>query len=70
MKVHRILTVTTVLAMILLVGTAGPLIAADTGAGSFKQDTGIELSFGVPVDEAWAKIQGAPEPTKRKRGKR
>lgn len=30
-------------------------IAQDAGSGSFKKDTAIEISFGVPVDELWAK---------------
>ncbi len=28
---------------------------ADTGSGSFKKDKEIEIDFGAPVDEAWAK---------------
>ena len=30
-------------------------MAEDVGSGSFQKDTGIEISFGLPVDEAWAK---------------
>ncbi|MDQ1237887.1 MAG: H+/Na+-translocating ferredoxin:NAD+ oxidoreductase subunit, partial [Thermodesulfobacteriota bacterium] len=31
------------------------VVAADTsGTGGFKKDTGIEISFGVPVDKTWA----------------
>jgi len=30
-------------------------MAEDVGSGSFQKDTGIDISFGLPVDEAWAK---------------
>lgn len=53
MKTSRLLVgACAVLSTILLIaGTA--LAASDTG--SFKKDKEIEISFGVPVDEAWAK---------------
>jgi electron transport complex protein RnfA len=31
------------------------LLHAATGSGSFKKDTEIQISFGAPVDETWAK---------------
>lgn len=34
---------------------AAPVLAETAGSGSFKNDTEIELNFGVPVDESWAK---------------
>ena len=34
---------------------AVPVLAETAGSGSFKNDTEIELNFGVPVDESWAK---------------
>lgn len=39
----------------LLFLAAGVGMAQTIGTGSFKKDKDIEISFGVPVDEAWAK---------------
>jgi len=42
--------------LVLLLPAAGPTFAAAAeGAGAFKKDKAIEIPFGVPVDEAWAK---------------
>lgn len=54
MKITRLLlTAFAVLVMVALL--AGTTMAASTGSGSFKKDKEIQISFGVPVDEAWAK---------------
>ncbi len=54
MKTPRLLlTAFAILAMAVLL--AGTTMAASTGSGSFKKDKEIQISFGVPVDEAWAK---------------
>ncbi|MDQ7783192.1 MAG: Rnf-Nqr domain containing protein [Desulfomonilaceae bacterium] len=54
MKIIRFLAAAgTVLA--LLVIAACPIFAATEGSGDFKNDKGIEIPFGVPVDESWAK---------------
>jgi electron transport complex protein RnfA len=42
-------------AALLMVMTLWLPAFADTGSGSFKKDKAIEINFGVPVDEAWAK---------------
>jgi Na+-translocating ferredoxin:NAD+ oxidoreductase subunit A len=39
----------------ILLIAAGPACAETVGHGSFKKDKQIEIPFGVPVDEAWAK---------------
>ncbi len=44
-----------VLAAALSLWICGPLLAESTQTGSFKNDKQIKISFGVPVDEAWAK---------------
>lgn len=54
MKITKMLMTSSVLLAfaLLLVGSA----AAETiGSGSFKKDKEIELPFGIPVDESWAK---------------
>lgn len=43
---------------LLLLVIAAPAMAETTGSGSFKKDKAIELNFGVPVDETWAKNSG------------
>lgn len=45
----------TILGAVICMCIAVPAIAQDTSSGSFKKDTAIEISFGVPVDELWAK---------------
>jgi len=57
MKMGKIL-VKTSLVLLLSMIVAGMAVAADPGSGSFKKDKAIEISFGVPVDEAWAKNVG------------
>ncbi len=34
---------------------ASPVLAETPGSGTFKKDKEIEINFGVPVDESWAK---------------
>lgn len=54
MKIIRFLVAAgTVLA--LLVIAACPIFAATEGSGDFKNNKGMEIPFGVPVDESWAK---------------
>jgi Na+-translocating ferredoxin:NAD+ oxidoreductase subunit A len=53
MKITRLLFVASAFLAVLLM-TASPILAESAGTGSFKKDKGIEISFGVPVDEAWA----------------
>lgn len=43
------------LVLALLVLVASPAVADFTQAGSFKNDKEMELFFGTPVDESWAK---------------
>jgi electron transport complex protein RnfA len=52
MKISRLLFVACAFAAVVLM-TASPIFAESTGTGSFKKDKAIEVSFGVPVDEAW-----------------
>ena len=54
MKISRFLIATSFCLVLLLLGLA-PVMAEDVGSGSFQKDTGIDISFGLPVDEAWAK---------------
>lgn len=42
-------------ALAICVLAAGFAFAQTTGVGSFKKDKNIEITFGAPVDEAWAK---------------
>lgn len=44
--------------LLLLLVIASPVMAETAGSGSFKKDKAIEISFGVPVDETWAKNTG------------
>jgi H+/Na+-translocating ferredoxin:NAD+ oxidoreductase subunit A len=44
-----------VLAVALSVFLCGTVLAQSTETGSFKKDKEIQISFGVPVDESWAK---------------
>lgn len=43
---------------LLLLVVAVPALAETAGSGTFKKDKAIELNFGVPVDESWAKNTG------------
>lgn len=53
MKTRRLLVgASLILSMVLLI--AGTTMAA-SGSGSFNKDKEIQISFGVPVNEAWAK---------------
>ena len=52
-KLGYIASVGAVLALLLMISS--PVFATEDGSGSFKKDQEIEISFGVPVDEAWAK---------------
>jgi Na+-translocating ferredoxin:NAD+ oxidoreductase subunit A len=54
MKFSKIFIVTGVLVALYL-AVAAPVLAQSMGSGSFKKDKEIEVPFGVPVDEAWAK---------------
>ena len=54
MKISRFLITTSFCLVLLLLGLA-PVMAEGVGSGSFQKDTGIDISFGLPVDEAWAK---------------
>jgi electron transport complex protein RnfA len=54
MKLTKILIAACVLLAFALL-TVGPSSAQITGSGSFKKDKEIELPFGIPVDESWAK---------------
>jgi electron transport complex protein RnfA len=42
-------------ALALILMTSGLVFAVTDGSGSFKKDQEIEIPFGVPVDESWAK---------------
>lgn len=39
---------------VLVILTMSPASGQTDGSGSFKKDKGMEISFGVPVDKAWA----------------
>ena len=54
MKTSRLPFLACTLVLLVLL-TVAPVLAESAGTGSFKKDKGIEVSFGVPVDEAWAK---------------
>ncbi len=54
MKISRLFVTAGIIVALWLV-VAGPVLAQSEGAGSFKKDKEIEVPFGVPVDEAWAK---------------
>lgn len=54
MRICRYVTAT-ILSVVICMCVAAPAIAQDAGSGSFKKDAAIEISFGVPVDELWAK---------------
>ncbi len=43
------------LSLAVLLSTLAPVMAESVGYGSFEKDKGITISFGIPVDEAWAK---------------
>jgi Na+-translocating ferredoxin:NAD+ oxidoreductase subunit A len=49
---NHLIKIALVVALSLLI--CGPVAAQSTETGSFKKDKEIEISFGVPVDEAWA----------------
>lgn len=52
MRITRLLFVACAFVAVLLM-TASPILAESAGSGSFNKDKEIEVSFGVPVDEAW-----------------
>jgi len=54
MKSNKLLVVSS-LVVALLILCCWPAMAQTEGSGSFKKDTAIEIPFGIPVDEAWAK---------------
>lgn len=54
MKITRLLFVACAFLALLLV-SASPILAETSASGSFKKDKEIEVYFGVPVDDAWAK---------------
>ena len=54
MRISKFLIVTS-LSLALLLSALGPVMAESGGSGSFEKEKGIEISFGLPVDEAWAK---------------
>ncbi len=57
MRTSRIAVKALLLTALFLIA-AGPVAAELTGEGSFKKDSEMELVFGLPVDEAWAKDAG------------
>jgi Na+-translocating ferredoxin:NAD+ oxidoreductase subunit A len=54
MRIGRLL-ITAGLFLALLLSTLAPAMAESAGHGSFEKDKAITVSFGIPVDEAWAK---------------
>ncbi len=50
---YRACKIGIVVALLLMVSI--PVAAQTAGTGSFAKDTAIEIPFGMPVDEAWAK---------------
>ncbi|MCX5862438.1 MAG: NADH-quinone reductase [Deltaproteobacteria bacterium] len=54
MQISRFLVISGLVCAILLMGVVGSATADTVGAGSFKKDKGMEISFGVPVDKNWA----------------
>lgn len=54
MRITKILIAASVLLTFALL-MVGPAAAQSVGSGSFKKDKAIELPFGMPVDESWAK---------------
>jgi Na+-translocating ferredoxin:NAD+ oxidoreductase subunit A len=57
MNISRFVMKAAWVALLLLV-IAVPAMAETAGSGTFKKDKAIELNFGVPVDESWAKNTG------------
>lgn len=59
MKAYKLtrLAIITVISFVFLAVMALGVSDAATGSGSFKKDNEIVISFGVPVDESWAKTQ-------------
>ncbi len=57
MKEYKLshLAIITVMSCVFLSVMALGVADAGTGSGSFKKDNEIVISFGMPVDEAWAK---------------
>lgn len=55
MKTIHLLACRIGIVVALLMLMALPVSAQTTGTGSFEKDTAIQLSFGIPVDESWAK---------------
>jgi len=54
MKTFRLITIAFMAAGLLCLG-ASPILADFTKDGSLKKDKQIELDFGIPVDESWAR---------------
>ena len=54
MKISKSL-ITPILSVCILLFGLAPVMADTLEHGSFDKDTGIAISFGIPVDEAWAK---------------
>jgi len=54
MKTSKFL-ITASLSLIMLLLALAPVMAESVGHGSFDKDKAITISFGIPVDEAWAK---------------
>ena len=54
MKINKFL-ITASLSLIMLLLALAPVMAESVGHGSFEKDKAITISFGIPVDEAWAK---------------
>jgi Na+-translocating ferredoxin:NAD+ oxidoreductase subunit A len=54
MRFGRIL-ITASLSVALLFWALAPAMAESVGHGSFEKDKAITISFGIPVDDAWAK---------------
>ena len=54
MKINKFL-ITASLALIMLLLALAPVMAETLGHGAFEKDKGITISFGIPVDDAWAK---------------
>ena len=54
MKISKSL-ITAILSVCMLLLALAPVKADTVEHGSFEKDTGIAISFGIPVDESWAK---------------
>jgi Na+-translocating ferredoxin:NAD+ oxidoreductase subunit A len=54
MKISKFI-ITASLSLMMVLSALLPVMADTLGHGSFEKDKGITISFGIPVDEAWAK---------------